>query len=87
MSQLLSSRQLEPGAARQEGQQPIAPAGPSLAAGQRGRKKKTFKLLSFPMGEATGGGTGSPWQLMQADLMLHPGKSWLPEATSLIRSL
>lgn len=34
MSQRFCSQQLEPGAARQERQQPTAPAGPSLAAEQ-----------------------------------------------------
>lgn len=81
MSQCLGSQQLswvQPG---RRGSSPQPQPDPPWL------QNKAFKLLSFPIREVAGAGTGSPRQLMQADLMLHPGKSWLPEATSLIRSL
>lgn len=62
------------------------PDPPHTLQDRGGGRRKLFKLLSFPVGEAAGPGTGNP-PLMQADLLGDPGKSCVPEATSLKQAL
>lgn len=50
----------------------------SLQDKSEGRRNDSVTFIS-----CWGPGTGNPKLLMQANLMLDPGKSWLPEATSL----